>query len=193
MTAPIRRNGRLHADRPLAQGARRPTSSSSAPMPTTPSASCARCTRSALPRRIFGGAMVGPQIGSLKAQLGEELNGLVTYDLYVPEPTMEFPGHSRSCQVPGARRAGREPICSASTSRPSPMRRSRSWPGGRGRGQPRSGKAGALYARGDLPHHRRRREVRAGRRMGRSRACSPSSTRTFTATTSSSSRSRESR
>ncbi len=42
--------------------------------------------------RIFGGAMVGPQIGSLKAQLGKELNGLVTYDLYVPEPTMEFPG-----------------------------------------------------------------------------------------------------
>jgi branched-chain amino acid transport system substrate-binding protein len=42
--------------------------------------------------RLFGGAMVGPQIGSLKAQLGEKLNGLVTYDLYVPEPTMDFPG-----------------------------------------------------------------------------------------------------
>jgi len=45
-----------------------------------------------LSTRLFGGAMVGPQIGSLKAQLGEKLNGLVTYDLYVPAPTMDFPG-----------------------------------------------------------------------------------------------------
>jgi branched-chain amino acid transport system substrate-binding protein len=45
-----------------------------------------------LSARMFGGAMTGPQNGAIKGQLGERFNGFVTYDLYVPEPTMEFPG-----------------------------------------------------------------------------------------------------
>ncbi len=42
--------------------------------------------------RIFGGAMIGPGFTPIKAQLGPLLNGIVNYDTYVPEPTMQFPG-----------------------------------------------------------------------------------------------------
>src|SRR5438067_715834 len=42
--------------------------------------------------RMFGGAMIGLQFGPIKAQLGPLLKGMVAYELYVPEPTMNFPG-----------------------------------------------------------------------------------------------------
>jgi branched-chain amino acid transport system substrate-binding protein len=45
-----------------------------------------------LATQMFGGAMVGLQFAGIKAQLGPQLNGIVAYDLYVPEPTMKFPG-----------------------------------------------------------------------------------------------------
>jgi branched-chain amino acid transport system substrate-binding protein len=45
-----------------------------------------------LSARMFGGAMIGPQISAIKAQLGPILNNLVTWDIYAPEPTMQFPG-----------------------------------------------------------------------------------------------------
>ena len=41
--------------------------------------------------RLFGGSMVGTQIGSLKAELGPELNGVVSYELYVPAVARFFP------------------------------------------------------------------------------------------------------
>jgi branched-chain amino acid transport system substrate-binding protein len=41
---------------------------------------------------MFGGAMIGLQFAPIKAQLGPLLNGMVAYELYVPEPTMNFPG-----------------------------------------------------------------------------------------------------
>jgi branched-chain amino acid transport system substrate-binding protein len=41
---------------------------------------------------MFGGAIVGPQVGTIKSQMGEHLNDLVDYELYVHEKTMEFPG-----------------------------------------------------------------------------------------------------
>jgi branched-chain amino acid transport system substrate-binding protein len=41
---------------------------------------------------MFGGAMVGPQLASFQAQLGPVLNNLVNWDVYSPEPTMDFPG-----------------------------------------------------------------------------------------------------
>jgi branched-chain amino acid transport system substrate-binding protein len=41
--------------------------------------------------KLFGGSMVGTQIGSLKAELGEELNGVVSYELYVPAVAKFFP------------------------------------------------------------------------------------------------------
>ena len=42
--------------------------------------------------QLFGGGMIGLQSAALKAQLGPALNGVVCYDLYVPEPTLKFPG-----------------------------------------------------------------------------------------------------
>jgi branched-chain amino acid transport system substrate-binding protein len=41
---------------------------------------------------MLGGDMIGLQFAQLKTQLGPLLNGVVAYDLYVPEPTMRFPG-----------------------------------------------------------------------------------------------------
>jgi branched-chain amino acid transport system substrate-binding protein len=45
-----------------------------------------------LKARAFGGGLIGPQFAPIKAQLGQLLNGVVCYELYVPEPTMNFPG-----------------------------------------------------------------------------------------------------
>jgi branched-chain amino acid transport system substrate-binding protein len=42
--------------------------------------------------RMFGGAMIGLSFTSTKSQFGPALNGIVTNDNYVPEPTMKFPG-----------------------------------------------------------------------------------------------------
>jgi branched-chain amino acid transport system substrate-binding protein len=42
--------------------------------------------------RMIGGAMVGPQNTSIKAQLGSLLNGFVNYDFWLPVPKMQFPG-----------------------------------------------------------------------------------------------------
>ncbi len=42
--------------------------------------------------RMFGGGLIGLQYASLKQQLGAQLNGIVYFDTYVPEPTMDFPG-----------------------------------------------------------------------------------------------------
>lgn len=41
---------------------------------------------------MFGGGMVGTQYAPIKTQLGPLLNGVVSFELYVPEPTMNFPG-----------------------------------------------------------------------------------------------------
>ena len=45
-----------------------------------------------LTAKMFGGAIVGPQLGTIKAQMGEHLNGIVDYELFVHEKTMAFPG-----------------------------------------------------------------------------------------------------
>ena len=42
--------------------------------------------------KLFGGAMIGLSFAAVKAQFGPALNGIVTNDNYVPEPTMKFPG-----------------------------------------------------------------------------------------------------
>ena len=41
--------------------------------------------------RLFGGGMVGTQIGSLKATLGPALNGVLSFELYVPAVAKFFP------------------------------------------------------------------------------------------------------
>jgi branched-chain amino acid transport system substrate-binding protein len=45
-----------------------------------------------LSAKMLGGGLIGPQFAALKTQLGPLLNGVVCYDLYLPEPTMKFPG-----------------------------------------------------------------------------------------------------
>lgn len=45
-----------------------------------------------LDAKMVGGPMNGLQYGALKMQLGERLNGLVAYELYVHEPSMVVPG-----------------------------------------------------------------------------------------------------
>ncbi len=42
--------------------------------------------------KLFGGAMIGLSFTAVKVQFGSLLNGIVTNDNYVPEPTMKFPG-----------------------------------------------------------------------------------------------------
>jgi branched-chain amino acid transport system substrate-binding protein len=41
---------------------------------------------------LIGGGMVGPQYASVKQQLGPLLNGFVSFESFVPEPTTTFPG-----------------------------------------------------------------------------------------------------
>jgi branched-chain amino acid transport system substrate-binding protein len=45
-----------------------------------------------LQAKQFGGSMVGLQTTSIKTQLGELLNGIVTFDFWLPAPSMQFPG-----------------------------------------------------------------------------------------------------
>jgi branched-chain amino acid transport system substrate-binding protein len=45
-----------------------------------------------LQTKLFGGGMVGLQYASLQTSLGPMLNGIVNYDFWVPEPTLNFPG-----------------------------------------------------------------------------------------------------
>ena len=42
--------------------------------------------------KLFGGGMVGLQFTNIMESLGSKLNGIVNYNTYVPEKTMEFPG-----------------------------------------------------------------------------------------------------
>ncbi len=42
--------------------------------------------------QMLGGGMVGIQYASLMAALGPRLNGIVNYDFWVPEPTLQFTG-----------------------------------------------------------------------------------------------------
>jgi len=41
---------------------------------------------------MFGGGTVGPQFAAIKSQLGPLLNGVLSYEFYVPAPTLKFPG-----------------------------------------------------------------------------------------------------
>jgi branched-chain amino acid transport system substrate-binding protein len=45
-----------------------------------------------LKAQLLGGGMVGLQYASIKTQLGENLNGVVNYELWAPGSKMKFPG-----------------------------------------------------------------------------------------------------
>ena len=42
--------------------------------------------------KLFGGGMVGLQFAPIMESLGSQLNGIVNYNSYVPEKTLDFPG-----------------------------------------------------------------------------------------------------
>jgi len=42
--------------------------------------------------KLFGGAMVGLQFGTVMESMGSLLNGVVNYNTWLPEPSMKFPG-----------------------------------------------------------------------------------------------------
>ena len=44
-----------------------------------------------LKTKVFGGPMIGLGFAAIKKQLGPLLNGVLGYELYVPEPTIKFP------------------------------------------------------------------------------------------------------
>ncbi len=45
-----------------------------------------------LKAKMFGGSMVGLQFAAIQKNLGPLLNGIVNYDFWVPEATLNFPG-----------------------------------------------------------------------------------------------------
>jgi branched-chain amino acid transport system substrate-binding protein len=45
-----------------------------------------------LKTKMFGGGLIGLQYAAVKQQLGPLLNGITSFDTYVPEPTLQFPG-----------------------------------------------------------------------------------------------------
>lgn len=49
-------------------------------------------TEIGLKAKLFGGGMVGLQYATFLQQLSDKLNRVVNYHLYVPSPTMKFPG-----------------------------------------------------------------------------------------------------
>jgi branched-chain amino acid transport system substrate-binding protein len=56
--------------------------------------------------KMFGGGMIGLAFTPIKQQLGPLLNGIVAYDVYAPEPTMQFPGIDDFLKRYRARAAG---------------------------------------------------------------------------------------
>ena len=42
--------------------------------------------------KIFGGNLTGPQSTSIKTSLGPMLNGIITFDWWLPAPPLQFPG-----------------------------------------------------------------------------------------------------
>ena len=65
-----------------------------------------------LSAKMFGGPIVGPQYGSIKQQMGARLNGIVDYEIYVREPTMNVSGFEafiREYQA-RAKKAGTDPL-----------------------------------------------------------------------------------
>jgi branched-chain amino acid transport system substrate-binding protein len=69
-------------------------------------------TELGLKAQMFGGAMVGLQYATFLQQLGDKLDRIVNYHLYVPAPTMKFPGIEQFLQTYQARAAaqGTDPL-----------------------------------------------------------------------------------
>jgi branched-chain amino acid transport system substrate-binding protein len=59
--------------------------------------------------KLFGGGMVGLQFATIMESLGSNLNGIVNYNTYVPEKTMDFPG-VKDFLARYSQRAGQEKV-----------------------------------------------------------------------------------
>jgi branched-chain amino acid transport system substrate-binding protein len=49
-------------------------------------------SKSSFQPKLVGGAMIGPQNGAIKMQLGSALNGIVNYEYWLPVPALMYPG-----------------------------------------------------------------------------------------------------
>jgi len=72
-------------------------------------------TELGLKAQLFGGAMVGMQYASLITQLGDKVNRVVNYHLYVPSQKMNFPGieaflKKYQAQAKDAEHAAHDPV-----------------------------------------------------------------------------------
>jgi branched-chain amino acid transport system substrate-binding protein len=59
--------------------------------------------------KVFGGNLTGPQSTSLKTSLGSMLNGIITFDWWLPAPALRFPGVMEFLKV-YQERAGKEGV-----------------------------------------------------------------------------------
>src|SRR6266513_1463276 len=62
-----------------------------------------------LKTKVFGGNLTGPQSTSIKTSLGPSLNGIITFDWWLPAPAMRFPGVMEFLKTYQAR-AGQEGV-----------------------------------------------------------------------------------
>ena len=124
-------------------------------------------TEIGLKTKLFGGGMVGLQYASVMTALGPKLNGIVNYDFWVPEPTLNFKGVEAFLKKyqAAAKGKGVDPLgyylptygaCLSGDPRP----------GGEGDQEPRSRQARREYAQVHLRYRGRPGEIRPERRMG---------------------------
>ena len=126
--------------------------------------------------KLFGGGMVGTQAASLQGDLGDMLNDVVSYELYCPAVADKFPEVDAIAEeVPAARQGKGHRPARLLRAALRLLHHADPRPGGDGHRRPRPGQDGQVPARQHLQDHRRRREVRARRRVGPWRACSPCS------------------
>ncbi|MGH8688345.1 MAG: amino acid ABC transporter substrate-binding protein [Burkholderiales bacterium] len=66
-----------------------------------------------LKAKMLGGCMVGLQFAAIQKNLGPLMNGIINYDFWVPEPTLNFPGIEeflKKYQVAAAKDKGVDPL-----------------------------------------------------------------------------------
>ena len=148
---------------------RRPTPTSSSSRPTRPTrrAWCGRRTRSGSSPSCSAAAWWACSSPSLLTSLGPMLNGIVNYDFWVPEPTLDFPGIEEflaKYQERGGR--ARASIRSATTCRRGPTPTCRSWARRSRPKEPRPEGARRLHPRHRVRDRGRQGQVRPERRVG---------------------------
>jgi len=77
--------------------------------------------------KVFGGNFTGPQSTSIKTSLGSMLNGIITFDWWLPAPALRFPGSWSSSRVTSNAPARRALIRSAIIWGPGLMPACRCW------------------------------------------------------------------